>query len=160
MTLLVPCMRCNLRKDCAIRSEKLALLRPAKVASVRWRCSERLAAFPVGSRVSTPATWFELQDGGYDGPWHSESTEIESATVVSHPREMHGRVLVRLDREISGIKGPVQFVKRWPDQLTRIEGSVPVCATCGRPETAHGYECFVDDATGPEISVLRSEDTP
>lgn len=147
MTFLMPCMRCSVRKACQIRVGKLALLRPAKVASARWRCSERLAAWPVGCRVSTPATSFEKEDSYYDEPWFKESTEIEPGVVISHPRTMDGQILVRLDREIAGIRGPVQFVKRWPDQLTRIEGSVPVCDTCGRPEIAHGYECDGDDAS-------------
>jgi hypothetical protein len=165
---LATCNGCPLVPDCAIRRDKLRLLRGSGITYARFPCTDRRLGIEPGARVSVRLRSVEI----VEGPWGDDTAtylDDYSGTAMawrSGPTE-HGwkpeRLLVWLDEPSPEYAR--QMVTVNPSRLAKLdEPPVEVCPECGIPEGCsrsadHPYFCSVCEDGGTEArqAALASE---
>jgi hypothetical protein len=136
MTYLKPCHMCPQSQPCAIRKERLALLRPAKVSSANFKCQQRLVGYEPGQRVEFSLT--EEAASQYGMGFHDVVIVYRGIIMrpigrmlmiwVTHFREESGAFVEGITRRG---RNPIALN---PSRMTPIEGRVKVCPDCGQPD--------------------------
>ena len=142
---LRPCLHCRHKHDCEIKPSILEGLCNMRLPNVgvkptlmNFACELRVMGLKPGARVSVRLKTYRtasVPDGHTD--YEIDCVDDIDATVMKHcKRKGAGKILLWLDAPIVRAftaDTMQQIIKVWPDRLTILGGTVPICEECGKP---------------------------
>lgn len=155
---LHPCRNCGLSKGCEEKQRVMAIIRPAKLRTARFKCAKQDASLPFGSvaLVDFHRVAQAEEDGALDVMITEQGITPEpkpaslAAIVMKRakgtdqywvflPSQSAG-CLVSIDRNDRDNLNQLHMARVFHKAIHPTGTVVPVCKHCGRPETATAAE--------------------